>query len=221
MSLAPVGAMGAVATGVTASVTPAFAQATILGNLLVCAAISGTNTAFSISGPGGWINAGAVGQVGNRAEIWYKPNCSAGETAPTVNCALAVLMAAALSEWIGAAPTALGPVGTATSGAGGSLTVTTTTIPRNNGSVGIAVFGNTNVTGSGTWTAGAGWSVMGNDLSSNLAEHFAADSMVNPPVGSTLSELGTVGGVSPLTWSAVIAMFLPAPVASSYGFGTN
>ena len=211
---------GGLATSTTASVAPAFGQSTTLGNLLVCCAVSGTNTAFSITGPSGWVNITAAGQSLLRSEIWYKPNCAAGETAPTVNCAAATFMAAEVAEWVGGASAPLDASGNVT--ASSQVAVTTGgSVSGGGGGLAISVYGIGSVSGSGTWTPGVGWTVLANDLASVTFGHFASDYLLNPPTQATLSESATVGVLTVLKWSACIATFLPADVPITYGRGAN
>lgn len=70
--------LGAVNTGTNAA-SPTFGQATTAGNLLV-AWVSSQSGSASVSGTG-WVNAAGSG---GRASVWYRPNCGAGESAPSV-----------------------------------------------------------------------------------------------------------------------------------------
>jgi hypothetical protein len=218
-----VGVAGGIGSSTGASVTPAFGQATTLGNLLICCAISTTNSAFSITGPSGWVNINAAGQAGGRAEIWYKPNCGAGETAPTVNCTLATLMDAALSEWTVAASAPLDTSGTGTSGVATSLTVTTgASVGGGGGGIGISAFAALSVAATtGTWGPGAGWVNLVNDFPSLVVGHFASDYLLVPPIGATLSETGSVSGFTPAGMVGVVATFLPGDVPIIYARGAN
>jgi len=215
---------GALTSSTAASVTPPFGQSTTAGSLLVCCAFSTTNTAFSITGPSGWVNANAVGGSGfgvtGRIEIWYKPNCAAGETAPTVNCTLATLMDAEVTEWAGAVPVSPFDVGGNTIV---SFTVTTSgPVDGGGGGLGVTVFGALTATPtSGGWTPGAGWTNLANDFSSLVVGHFASDYLLNPPTQTLLSEAGTVTGFTPTLGAALIATFLPADVPITYARGAN
>jgi hypothetical protein len=223
VALTLVGSAGGIGSSTAASITPAFAQPTTLGNLLICCAISTTNTAFSITGPSGWINVNASGQAGGRAEIWYKPKCAAGETAPTVNCTLATLMDAELSEWAVAVASPLDTSGIATSGVASSLTVTTAgSVAGGGGSLGISVFAALSVAPTtGAWSPGGGWTNLANDFPSFVVGHFAADYLLNPPIAATLSETGSVTSFVPAGMVAVIATFLPEAVPITYARGAN
>lgn len=78
MAYALVGSFGTAATG-SGTTSPSFAQATSAGNLLVGWVIA--SLANATTSATGWLK--AVGQSTDTIAIWYKPNCGAGETAPT------------------------------------------------------------------------------------------------------------------------------------------
>jgi hypothetical protein len=219
-----VGSASAIAKSATAKVTPVIQQPTTAGDLLVCCAAAGTNTGFTISGPTGWVNAAAVGQSGNRVEIWYKPSCGAGETAPTVNCSLAVAMRAEITEWAGVLPgSPLDTTGTATGLAVASLTVTTAAnVGGGGGGLGIAMWSNLATQLATFWTPGANWSNATNNYGDGTINFFqSVDYLLNPPITATLSELGTSGASGQVSMSAVIATFLAAPAALAYGYAAN
>src|SRR5258707_147264 len=81
-----VGSAGAFASSAAASISPAFGQATTAGHLLVGVVTGNVNTGFTVSGATGWVQAGIVKPTATlEIAVWYKPNCGAGETAPTFN----------------------------------------------------------------------------------------------------------------------------------------
>ncbi len=215
---------GALASAAGASVATAYGQPTTVGSLAVCCALSTTNTAFSITGPTGWVNITGVGSVGQgRVEIWYKSPCAAGETAPTVNCSLATLLDAEVTEW--QPPWPGGPLdtsGTATN-LGASLTVTTSgLVGGGGGGLAISIFGALASTpASGGWTPGAGWTNLANDYPSFVIGHFASDYLLNPPTQVGLSETGTATGFTPIGMAACLATFLQADVPITYARGAN
>ena len=92
---------GAVAT----SIGPAFGQATTAGNFLLCLVASGGNTALTLSLNQGWTQGPHNTATGAHAEIWFKPNCAAGETAPTVTASASTRIDAVLLEFSGIATT--------------------------------------------------------------------------------------------------------------------
>lgn len=92
MAYALVGSVG------TASATPAYAQATSAGNLLICwVRASGATSSTST----GWAQAveKISGAGSTTASIWYRANSTAGEAAPTITN----LIVGALAEFSGGA----------------------------------------------------------------------------------------------------------------------
>jgi hypothetical protein len=97
---------GIVATG-TATCAPAFGQSTTAGNLLVCRVGgygSTVNATITIVGTG-WTNAANGYDAANdcTSAIFYKANCGAGETAPSLALASGAALYADLTEWSGVA----------------------------------------------------------------------------------------------------------------------
>src|SRR6266566_4640883 len=81
---------------------------TAVGNLLVaCIATTGAATVSSISGGGTWSSAITQTGTGVRVEIWYAPNVSDGVTSITVTLSGADAVAADISEYAGAAASAV------------------------------------------------------------------------------------------------------------------
>lgn len=94
-----------VSSGTPALTTnPAFGQATTGTDLLTCWLFSNNpGAAFTDSLTGtGWALAASGGQAFVWASLWYRPNCGAGETAPTVTTG-GSLYYAMLAEFSGAA----------------------------------------------------------------------------------------------------------------------
>lgn len=79
-----------------ASISPAFGVATSAGNCLI-ATVTARGTNIITTTEPGWVE--AVTTSAAHASIWYKPNCAAGETAPTFTSAVSSEMRAQLSEW--------------------------------------------------------------------------------------------------------------------------
>lgn len=97
-----VGVKGAYATAAAATISPAFGQATIVNHLLTCNVVAIGGSALPTTGQAGWVQAGTGANSGTvYAAIWYKPNCAAGETAPTFTATGATYMRAELAEWSG------------------------------------------------------------------------------------------------------------------------
>lgn len=73
--------LGTVASSTTSPVSPAFGQATAAGNFLV-AWVGGGGAAAPSTGASGWLqNPNTASNA--QSTVWYKPNCSANETAPS------------------------------------------------------------------------------------------------------------------------------------------
>lgn len=99
--------MGAVAVGSNTNVAPAFGQATVAGHgLVACVGASGAAEP-TITGAG-WTKVVSVNPGGGSwLQIWVKPNCGAGEAAPSFQQAGgSTPMFAQLSEWSGMATAA-------------------------------------------------------------------------------------------------------------------
>lgn len=99
--IAQVGSLGSVAFA-NLNATPAFGQATTAHNLLVAWVGGNSTTAFTVTGPSGWVQAVDRNSAANntRASVWYKPDCGALETAPTFNGSVSVR--ASVGEFSGA-----------------------------------------------------------------------------------------------------------------------
>lgn len=102
------GVVGAFKVGALTTVSPLFGQATAAGNLLVAWVTSATGAPTTAAA--GWVQSATSGsQNGQFATVWNKPNCGAGEAAPTFTCAGGTSeMLAQLAEFTGgalAAPT--------------------------------------------------------------------------------------------------------------------
>lgn len=98
MAIALVSA-GTVASGNPAA--PAFGQATTAGNLLIAwVSVGVSGAAFPTCSSGTWTKLAQSGSGGSIAQVWYKKNCGAGETAPTFSNAATV--SAAFAEFSGA-----------------------------------------------------------------------------------------------------------------------
>jgi len=95
---------GAIVVGTATSVTPAFGQATLAGNLLV-AWVTASGGAEPTTGAAGWSKIASFGLGSSLwAAIWAKPNCAGADAAPTFTSAGGVIfMTAQLAEFTGAA----------------------------------------------------------------------------------------------------------------------
>lgn len=125
-------AVGAFLTGTNTAVNPLFAQATAAGNLLTATVNSDTGDATT--GTAGWLKAVALRtSTGLAASIWYKPNCGAGEAAPTFTAPGGLgPMTAQLAEFSLADATPLDQVGSAVV-SNGSVVVAAANIDASSG----------------------------------------------------------------------------------------
>lgn len=115
MAYALVGSVGTVATG-AGSATPAFAQSTTAGNLLVAWVVNNGGNSINAALPSGWSTASFFSIIG--AYVCYKANCAAGESNPTFTNGDVQFVAAAVAEFSGAATTSpVDKVGSVGSGA--------------------------------------------------------------------------------------------------------
>jgi hypothetical protein len=98
---------GTIVTATGTSVAPAFGQATAAGNLLVACLVTITGGAYTLTiSDGTWTRVSPTDSNSTHAAIFYKQNCGAGETAPTLNASTTVTLWGVLSEWSGADITA-------------------------------------------------------------------------------------------------------------------
>jgi hypothetical protein len=102
----PLPAMGLRAAGTAAfSLTPAFGQPTVAGDLLVAWVYTNANGATfgtTCSDPT-WLLAGHVGAAFGWQSLWYKPRCKSGETAPVFSDSGYSQPLSGLMEFYGAA----------------------------------------------------------------------------------------------------------------------
>ena len=121
MAIALVGSSGSIdyVSGGTTTVQPSFGQSTTAGNLLVLWFCTHTSGNFSSLTGAGWTQAV---QVGGYFYIYYKPNCGAGETAPTINITEWDGTWAMLAEFSGVATSS--PLDSTGTGSGGYSTQT-------------------------------------------------------------------------------------------------
>lgn len=89
---------GSISTVSGTSITPAFGQSTTAGSLLICCVGAATSLANFSTTASGWT--AAAGGAG--AEIFMKPNCGAGEAAPTITASTSTTLYAILLEYSGA-----------------------------------------------------------------------------------------------------------------------
>lgn len=212
---------GTISENSAATVSPAFGQATASTNFLLgCVGWSGANTSATTAS--GWSKAVEVvtsATVG--AAIWFKPNCGAGETAPTFTSSSATRMAAVLSEWSGVATSS--PVDQ-TSGSGTTSGNTNTAADTNASD--LAVFIQYDIdTKSATATYTTAWTPSGgtvtaiaDDGATKQSTHFIANAyLLNGQGGGAADHFA--GGQTLSTGIAqfatfIVASFLPAGAAT-------
>lgn len=171
MAIALVSA-GSVATGTT-SASPSFGQSTTAGNLLILMFCGDTINSPTISG---WTKAGSSDA---RAGIYYKANCGAGESAPTVTISQNGFTAAVLLEFSGADTSApFDKAGhTATSATSSPMSVTATAADTASGELVVSA-ASWNLTKAGTGTTvdtynnGATANDVGNNDSTSQVSHY-------------------------------------------------
>src|ERR1035438_2956344 len=203
----------------SAHVTPTFGQATTAGNLLICRLTgvqSGGNCTATISGTG-WTLAvhGVAGLNAPTTYIWYRMNCGASETAPTVTCTGGTTWSAELSEWSGAATTsALDKTGTGTA----NFTAACSGNDTNASDLAVAVMC---IYGSGTpvftdsWSPSGGSVVDVQSLAGGTSQNFHFTGYLLSGNGGSAADTDTAttsGSTSSRSWA--IASFLPASGAT-------
>lgn len=183
-AISRVGALGAFTTGTAGSVSPTYGQATTAGHLLV--AWVDASTGGITTGAAGWVQAAAQAFTGMVA-IWYKPNCGAGEAAPTFTCAGggAGAMHAQLAEFQG--PATVSPVDK-TAGALGSAS-------------GISLSANAADVGLDLVVTGAHW-----DLVSNATATFSTTYTTAPVVAAGNSGAASTTGHANFSYGVIASV---------------
>jgi hypothetical protein len=207
---------GTLVNTASSSLALTLSSASTSGNLLVATVENGTSGA-TFSGPSGWVRAvgGNGGGTTNpgRAEIWYYANNPGGISSATFTASGASHVQGQLSEWSGVATSSpLDVTGTATAAAATSVSVSTSSSTSASGDVGITAFGiGFNKSQGTTFTAGSGWTNLGNDGTTSQADSYSADYKLSlaAAVASETEMNNKAGG-----WAAVIAAFKVAPTCS-------
>ena len=139
-------------------------------------------------------------------QIWYYQNNPGGITTADFGLAPNSLNAVGqMSEWSGAAASALDRTGTLSQTANQStVTISTSGSITSAGDLVVTDFGALPQAAQ-TYNPGAGWTNMASDMS---VQGFASDYEINPSTGVPASETVTVG--TPTTWASVVAAFKPA-----------
>jgi hypothetical protein len=197
-----IGPESALETHFITATLPAASQA---GSLLV-ATVTAASTPNKFAAPAGWVSAAEANQVGEgRSEIWYYSNNPGGITSVTFTMNPATIGGnAQVTEWLGVA--ALDQSGTQTV----AVPTTTTTISTSGA---LAQTGELVVTAdgfkiaAGSFTRGAGWNVLVNDVGQGYSSEYRLDLSTG-----VASETLTTSTAS--LWANVIAAFRPAATAS-------
>ena len=176
-----------VGTGGGTSVTATYSTPTTSGNLLVATVmdINGGCSATTFSAPAGWTRAATVcrGSTGP-IQIWYRANAPSGITGVTFTTgnagANSVLQ---LTEWSGAATSAvLDLIGTNSSASSSTTpTVTTSGNVTSSGELAVSLFQTSG--GLTSLTPGSGWTALGTSAGTG----YISDYRIGPPTGSTLT----------------------------------
>jgi len=233
MAIALVGSAGAISTVATASITPAFGQATTAGNLLIARVTDNVGGIAIATTSTGWTQAVQAQSGANDAAVFYKMNCGASETAPTFTATGATVMFADLTEWSGAATSAaLDQSGTGGGAANPTAGCTANDTNTADLAVGCAMFTNSKTatyTVSNTWTPASGTATatqntgatkqlncfMGSAYLLNGhggAAHDTVTFTVTPSTGAFSSEACAVASFLPLT-AAATGVIAPPIVA--------
>ena len=200
------GAISNVQVGVKSAVTSPTVTATLpaastAGTLLVAVIRSGPS-GTNFTGPAGWVQASSRNRgSASRSEIWYYPNNPGGISSATFGVPNAAI--AQMTEWrnaLGVAP--LDRTGTLASNTSATATLSTSAATTVANDLVITLFG-PEVQSPQTYTAGAGWNPLVNDMPSGLASEFRLDLPA-----AIASETVTVTAAT--RWSGVIAAFKPA-----------
>ncbi|MCB0873616.1 MAG: FG-GAP repeat protein, partial [Thermoleophilia bacterium] len=209
-----------VGTGGGTSVTATYSTPTTSGNLLVATVmdINGGCSATTFSAPAGWTRAATVcrGSTGP-IQIWYRANAPSGITGVTFTTgnagANSVLQ---LTEWSGAATSAvLDLIGTNSSASSSTTpTVTTSGNVTSSGELAVSLFQTSG--GLTSLTPGSGWTALGTSAGTG----YISDYRIGPPTGSTLTS--TITANPGTTWGAVIATFkVPAAPSATIDLATS
>ena len=177
MAYAIVGSFGTVASG-TNSVAPSFPQSTTAGNLLLGWVI-GWGTSLSVSfSDGNWTLGRSNSSTTFYTAIWYRENCGAGESAPTITVSGGTQANAAFAEFSGGATSsALDKTGQQTTSASSPLIVSSLTADTAAGQLYATAFGwllskaGTGTTAD-TYNNGATASGNANNDSTSTANHY-------------------------------------------------
>jgi hypothetical protein len=184
------------------TVTPTLAAASTAGTLLVAVIRSGpSGTAFTA--PANWVRANSQNRAStSRSEIWYYPNNPGGISSAAFGVPNAAI--AQMTEWqnvLAAAP--LDRTGTLSAGSQLTATLSTSAATTSPNDLVITLF-DPEIQSPQTYTAGAGWNPLVNDMPNGFASEYRLDLPA-----AVASETVTV--TTATRWTGVIAAFKPGP----------
>lgn len=217
MAIALVGSVGSLTTSGTGSIQPPFGQATTAGNLLVAWCYNGTAATFPTIDQS-WSLAARKNGTNDMVVIFYKANCGASETAPTMTqSGGGGTLVAALAEFSGAATASpLDKTGTS-NGTVSPITVSASAADTNSGSLILTadsfVLSKAGTqTGADSYNNGATPTTNFNNDATSSATHYRLAWGIT--TGNTVADSNSVSSTS-MNLSAIcgaIASFSPAAV---------
>lgn len=200
------GAISNLQVGVKSAVTSPTVTATLpaastAGTLLVAVIRSGPS-GTNFTAPAGWVQADSRNRgSASRSEIWYYPNNPGGISSATFGVPNAAI--AQMTEWRNALTVApLDRSGTLASNTSATATLSTSAATTVANDLVITLF-SPEIQAAQTYTAGAGWNPVVNDMQNGFASEFRLDLPA-----AIASETVTVTAAT--RWSGVIAGFKPA-----------
>jgi len=194
--------VGAKSAVTSPTVNPTLPAASTTGTLLVAVIRSGASgTAFTA--PAGWVRANSVNRAStSRSEIWYYANNPGGISTAAFGVPNGAI--AQMTEWanvLTAAP--LDRTGTLSAAAQSTATLSTSAATTAANDLVITLF-SPEIQASQTYTAGAGWTPLVNDMPNGFASEYRLDLPA-----AVASE--TVSVTTATRWTGVIAAFKPGP----------
>ena len=194
-----VGAKSAVASP---TVTATLPVASTAGTLLVAVIRSGTS-GTNFTAPANWVVANRVNRFGtSHSEIWYYPNNPGGISSAAFTVPNGAI--AQMTEWSNVLTVApLDRTGTLSNGGSATPTLSTSAATTVANDLVITLF-SPSVQSPQTYTAGAGWTPLVNDMPAGFASEYRLDLPV-----AVASE--TVRVTQSTSWTGVIAAFKPGP----------
>ena len=194
--------VGAKSAVTSPTVTATLPLASTAGTLLVAVIRSGASgTAFTA--PAGWVRANSVNRAStSRSEIWYYPNNPGGISTAAFGVPNGAI--AQMTEWANVLTVApLDRTGTLSAAAQSTATLSTSAATTAANDLVITLF-SPEIQAAQTYTAGAGWTPLVNDMPNGFASEYRLDLPA-----AVASE--TVSVTTATRWTGVIAAFKPGP----------